>query len=126
MSVSPKATARLWQPPPREPDPAGALLNTTFNHYLLELTSVEPTRLRDADGLSAMLVAATGAVGMPPLGPPIVREGTGGIAVAMLCREGHIVLHCLPAEGICLIDIVARAPADVGKGLDVISRKLGS
>lgn len=63
---------------------------------------------------------------MPALGPPIVRQTTEGIAIAMLCREGHIVLHGAPAEGICLVDIVARIPADVGKGLDVISRKLGS
>jgi hypothetical protein len=25
---------------------------------------------------------------------------------------------------VCLVDIVARAPADVGKGIDVISRRL--
>ena len=74
--------------------------------------------------LSALVVAAAGAVGMPGLGPPVARQGAGEIAVALLCLEGHIVLHCAPAEGVCLIDIVARAPADVGKGIDVISRRL--
>ncbi len=101
-------------------------MSTTFNHYILELTSVDPARLRDGDALSSVVVAAAGAVGMPALGPPIVHEGAGSIAVALLCREGHIALHCVPTEGICLIDIVARVPADVRKGADVISRKLGS
>jgi S-adenosylmethionine/arginine decarboxylase-like enzyme len=101
-------------------------VSVTFNHQLVELTSVDPGRLRSTDMLSALVVAAAGAVGMPGLGPPVAREGAGEIAVALLCLEGHIVLHCAPAEGICLIDIVARAPADVGKGIDVISRRLAS
>jgi S-adenosylmethionine/arginine decarboxylase-like enzyme len=101
-------------------------VNATFNHYLVELTAVDPVRLRDPDSLSALVIAAAGAVGMPGLGPPVAREGAGEIAVALLCLEGHIVLHCAPSEGICLIDIVARAPADVGKGIEVISRRLAS
>jgi S-adenosylmethionine/arginine decarboxylase-like enzyme len=103
-----------------------APVNATFNHYLLEFIELNPERLRDTDGLSALVVAAAGAVGMPGLGPPVAREGAGDIAVALLCLEGHIVLHCAPDEGVCLVDIVARAPADVGKGIDVISRRLGS
>jgi S-adenosylmethionine/arginine decarboxylase-like enzyme len=101
-------------------------VNATFNHYLLEFIELNPERLRDTDGLSALVVAAAGAVGMPGLGPPVAREGAGDIAVALLCLEGHIVLHCAPDEGVCLVDIVARAPADVGKGIDVISRRLVS
>ena len=97
----------------------------SFNHQLLELTSVDPARLRDAAALSALVVSAAGAVGMPSLGPPVVREGAGAIAVALLCLEGHIVLHGAPAEGVCLVEIIARAPADVSKGISVISRRLG-
>jgi S-adenosylmethionine/arginine decarboxylase-like enzyme len=96
-----------------------------FDHQLLELTSVPGARLADSDGLSAVVVAAAGAVGMPALGPPVVRDGPGGVVIAMLCREGHIVLHTAPAEGLCLVDIVARAPADARKGLEVIARRLG-
>lgn len=98
----------------------------SFNHQLLELTSVDPARLRDTNALSALVVSAAGAVGMPSLGPPVVREGAGAIAVALLCLEGHIVLHLAPEEGVCLVEIIARAPADVSKGIDVISRRLGS
>jgi S-adenosylmethionine/arginine decarboxylase-like enzyme len=95
-----------------------------FNHHVLELTDVHSPRLSDGDGLASMVVAAAGAVGMFALGPPQVRAGPRGIAVGMLCRDGHIVLHCVPEEGICFVDIVARAPADVTRGLEVIARRL--
>lgn len=100
-------------------------MSDTFNHQLLEM-SVDPAKLLDTDSLSALLVSAAGAVGMPSLGMPVVRQGAGGIAVALLCLEGHIVLHGAPSEGVCLVEIIARAPADVGKGIDVITRRLAS
>ncbi len=99
-------------------------MDSAFNYHLLELSALSGARLADGDGLSAMVVAAAGAVGMPALGPPVVRESPGGVAVVMLCREGHIVLHTVPAEGLCFVSVVARAPADVGRGLEVISRGL--
>lgn len=101
-------------------------MNPTFNHHILEIAAADPTRLRDPDGLSSLVIAAAGAVGMPALGLPVVRQGAGDIAVALLCLEGHIVLHSAPSQGTCLVDIVARAPADVGKGFDVINRRLAS
>ena len=101
-------------------------MDSSFNHQVLELTGLITPRLSDADGLSAMIVAASGAVGMFALGPPVVREGPRGIAIGMLCREGHIVLHTAPDEGLCFVDIVARAPADVRRGIDVIQRRLGN
>jgi S-adenosylmethionine/arginine decarboxylase-like enzyme len=125
MLECPKAIATRWQHLPPAPDARGPV-SATFNHQLLEFTSIDPARLRDTHALSGLVVAAAGAVGMPSLGPPVVREGAGGIAVALLCLEGHIVLHCAPEEGACLVEIIARAPADVSKGIDVISRRLGS
>src|SRR5918993_1218776 len=95
-----------------------------FNHHVLELTDVTSPRLADGDGLAAMVVAASGAVGMFALGPPQVRVGPRGIAVGMLCRDGHIVLHAVPEEGLCVVDILARAPADVTRGLEVVARRL--
>jgi S-adenosylmethionine/arginine decarboxylase-like enzyme len=98
--------------------------DSRFNHELVELVNLISDRLSDVDRLSAVVVAAAGAVGMFALGPPVVREGPRGIAIGMLCREGHIVLHAAPGEGICLVDIVARAPADVRRGIEVIARRL--
>lgn len=99
-------------------------MDPQFCHRTVELTSLAPARLADSDGLSAMVVAAAGAVGMPPLGPPVVRGGPGGVAVALLCRDGHIIVHTVPSDGRCFAAVVARAPAEPGRGLDVITRAL--
>lgn len=95
-----------------------------FNQQLVELHSLMSPRLDDPDALSAVVVAAAGAVGMSAHGPPIVRRGPMGITVALLCRDGHIVLHATFADSTCLVDIVARAPADVDRGIEVIARRL--
>jgi S-adenosylmethionine/arginine decarboxylase-like enzyme len=99
-------------------------VETAFNFQLRELTAISGARLADAGGLSSIVVAAAGAVGMPPLGPPIVRDSPGGVVVALLCRDGHIALHTVPDEGLCFVAVVARAPVDVGRGVEVISRGL--
>lgn len=97
---------------------------STFNHHVVELSSLAPSRLNDPASLSAVVVAAAGAIGMSTNGPPLTQRGPLGIAVGLLCRDGHIVLHAAPNDGFCLVDIVARAPADVTKGADVILRRL--
>jgi S-adenosylmethionine/arginine decarboxylase-like enzyme len=99
-------------------------VDTAFNYHLDELSGISGARLADPAGLSAVVVAAAGAVGMPALGPPVVREGPDGMSVALLCRDGHIVLHAAPHEGRCFVAVVARAPVDAGRGVDVIARGL--
>jgi hypothetical protein len=42
----------------------------------------------------------------------------------MLCREGHIVLHAVPSEGVCFVDVLIRAPAVADRALEVIARRL--
>lgn len=101
-------------------------MSSNFNQSILELTELVSARLSDVDGLSAVVVAAAGAVGMTALGPPIVREGPRGISVAMLCQNGHVVIHAMPEEGVCLVDVVARAPADAARGAEVIARRFGT
>jgi S-adenosylmethionine/arginine decarboxylase-like enzyme len=101
-----------------------ACVDPVFNYHVHELTAISGARLADASGLASVVVAAAGAVGMPTLGPPIVRESTSGIAIALLCRDGHIALHTVPDEGRCFVAVVARAPVDVGRGVEVISRSL--
>jgi S-adenosylmethionine/arginine decarboxylase-like enzyme len=99
-------------------------VDAAFTYHLDELTGISGARLADGAGLAAVVVAAAGAVGLTPLGTPIVREGPRGAAVALLCRDGHIVLHTAPHEGLCFVAVVARAPADAGRGVEVIARGL--
>jgi S-adenosylmethionine/arginine decarboxylase-like enzyme len=101
-------------------------VSSTFNQSILELTDLVSPRLADVAGLSSVVVAAAGAVGLTSLGPPVVQEGPRGISVGMLCQNGHVVIHALPEEGICLVDVVAREPADAARGADVIARRFGA
>ncbi len=95
-----------------------------FDCAIIELREVPTERLGDAAALSALVVAAAGAVGIPPHAPPIVKHATGSVAVGLLCREGHIILHASPQEGLCLVDVVARSPARAAHGVEVITRRL--
>jgi S-adenosylmethionine/arginine decarboxylase-like enzyme len=96
-----------------------------YSQLLTEFVGLQPSVLSDSDTLGAVLVAAAGAMGVAALGPPVVRRGTRGFAAALICGEGHVVLHTIPDDGSCLVDIVARGGAAVDKGLDVIARRLG-
>ncbi len=95
-----------------------------FDHALVELHDLPADRLADGNALSALVVAAAGAVGIPPHAPPLVKHATGSLAVGLLCREGHIILHASPQEGLCLVDVVARSPARAAQGVEVITRRL--
>ena len=79
MSASRKATVTRLQPHLPKPDSCGSPVSATFNHQLLEFTSVDPARLRDTHALSGLVVAAAGAVGMPSLGPPVVARAREGL-----------------------------------------------
>ena len=99
-------------------------MDPAFNYEVHELTAISGARLADVTALSSVVIAAAGAVGMPPLGPPIVRESPSGVAIALLCRDGHITVHTVPDQGLCFVAVVARAPVDPGRGVEVISRGL--
>lgn len=99
-------------------------MSASFSHAAAELTGLISSLLSDADGLSAVVVSAAGAAGMPALGPPLVREWPRGLAIAMLCREGHIVVHALASEGVCFVDVLIRAPAEADRAMEVIARRL--
>ena len=92
-------------------------MNSTFNQSALELHRPRLGPLWPTWTVCpSVVVAAAGAVGLTALGPPVVREGPRGISVGMLCQNGHVVLHAMPEEGICLVDVVAREPADASRG----------
>ncbi len=97
-----------------------------YAQQLVEFVELTPTTLGDPDALAAVLVAAAGAMGLTPLGPPVVRRGPRGWAASLIGDDGHIVLHTAPDQGRCLINVVARTPAAAERGGDVIARRLGA
>ena len=97
-------------------------------HYdvlTIELDGIAPPRLLDAGQLAVAVVGAAGAMGMSAEGAPVTRSSPSEISVALLCREGHVVLHAVATEGICLIDLAGRPGVQLDRGLEVIARRLG-
>jgi S-adenosylmethionine/arginine decarboxylase-like enzyme len=93
---------------------------------LIELGGIAAARLGDAEALASLVVAAAGAVGISAETPPVVRRSPSGVAVGLVCREGHIVLHTLPEAGVCLVNIVGLGEAPVARGTDAIARRLAA
>lgn len=98
----------------------------TWAQHFGDLDDLPPMRLGDADALAALLVAAAGAMGITPLGAPLIRSSADAWVAALLCSDAHIVLHALPNERRCVVSIVARDPNSVQRGLDVIQRRLAT
>ncbi len=101
-------------------------MSDTFHHVSVELHGIPGATLGDHAGLSGLALAAAGAVGLSPHDAPIARSGPRGIVVALLCHGGHVVLHALPEQNRCLVELTARAPAPVQRGVDVIAKRLGT
>jgi len=98
----------------------------TWAQHFGDLEDLPPMRLGDADALGALLVAAAGAMGITPLGAPVIRSGSETWVASLICADAHIILHTLPNERRCVVNIVARDTNAVRRGLDVISRRLAT
>jgi len=93
--------------------------------HVVELGGIQPALLADTGALAAALIAAAGAVGLATEGPPAVLRSADGVAVALVCRDGHLVMHTGPEAGVCLVDVAAREPRPVELGMEIIARRLG-
>lgn len=101
-------------------------MRQTFHQLCVELDGIPGAALGDESGLCGVTIAAAGAIGLSPYGAPLARSGPQGTIVALLCHGGHVVLHALPEEDVCLVDIVARSPEPIERGIDVIALRLGA
>ena len=96
-----------------------------ISHSLTELTGITSPLLADESGLSALAIAAGGALGLTAHGPPQARAGAAGIAVGLLGHGGHVILHAVPAQGTVLVDIVTPGTTPATRAIEVIARRLG-
>lgn len=97
-----------------------------FHHDHRCLSGIPGARLTDQTGLSAVVIAAASAAGLPPHGPPVARAGPRGVVIGLLCHGGHVVLHTVPEAGLCLVDTVAPTAEGAARSLEVIARRLGA
>jgi S-adenosylmethionine/arginine decarboxylase-like enzyme len=99
----------------------------TFTHLSADFIGVAPAKLGDQALVSGLVIAAAGAVGLNPVGSPVVRKLPEGVVAGLLMLDGcHIVAHGFPALGLLLLDILATSQHDVRKALDVFTRRLGA
>jgi len=101
-------------------------VSDSFRQLCVELQGIPGATLGDQAGLSGVVIAAAAAIGLSPFGAPLARSGPRGTVVAVLCHGGHVVLHALPEKSMCLVDIVAAAPQQIERGIDVIAKRLGA
>jgi S-adenosylmethionine/arginine decarboxylase-like enzyme len=99
---------------------------TSFSHHITELTNLSGARLAEEATLAASTIAAASAVGLVPYGTPLVRSGPRGTAVALLAHGGHLVLHAVPEEATCLVDLVVPGQADPKRALEILIRRLSA
>ncbi len=75
--------------------------------------------------LGGLLIAAAGAAGFGSLGIPTTRRRPdGGSDAALLLDQAHLVVHALPERGLLVLDLFAPASHELGKALDVFTRRL--
>lgn len=98
----------------------------TFEHVFADLGGIPANRLTDMQGLAGLLIAAANAAGLNPANPPVVKLGSKGVAAALVCHGGHVVLHGLPDVGLCFVDVAGLGGALPQRGLEVIIKRFGA
>jgi S-adenosylmethionine/arginine decarboxylase-like enzyme len=96
----------------------------SYSQHISELSNLSGVKLAEEASLAAVTIAAASAVGLVPYGTPLTRTGPRGTAVALLAHGGHLVLHAVPEEGRCLVDLVSPGPVDAKKALEILIRRL--
>lgn len=96
-----------------------------FTHALADLSGIAPGPLRDPALLGGLLIAAAGALGVAPLGPPAVQQQPDDSVSGVLLLDGcHITVHTVPSRGVLMLDVLAPDNRDVRRAVDVFSRRL--
>ena len=92
---------------------------------LADLVGVSGAQLSDHALVGGLLIAAASAAGLVAHGPPVVRAlPHDGVAALFLLEGCHIAVHTFPAEGLLLVDVLARAGHDARKAVEVFARRL--
>jgi S-adenosylmethionine/arginine decarboxylase-like enzyme len=90
-----------------------------------QLSGITAEQLRDVDLLGGLLIAAAGAAGFNALSTPATRKRPDGACdAALLLDQAHLVVHALPERGLLVLDLFAPVAHDLGKALDVFTRRL--
>ena len=94
-------------------------------HLTADFIGASVLQLTDHSLVSGILVSAAGAAGMKASGAPVVITHPGGGLSVILPLDGcHMSVHTLPERELAILDVIAVAPHDPQRALDVVSRRL--
>ncbi len=96
-----------------------------YVHLIADLVGVAEAQLRDASLLCGLIIAAAGAVGLAPLGMPLVRSlPQGGLSGILLMYGCHLAIHTMPERKLLLLDVLVPQTHDPNRALTVFARRL--
>jgi S-adenosylmethionine/arginine decarboxylase-like enzyme len=96
-----------------------------FSRLSAELSGIPAEQLRNVETIGGLLIAAAGAAGFSSLGVPVSRTRPDGASdAALMLDQAHLVVHSYRDVGILVLYLLAHASHDLGKALDVFTRRL--
>lgn len=96
-----------------------------YVHLIADFVGVAEAQAQDAPLLTGLLIAAASAVGLTPVGSPLVHVlPQGGVSGILLLPGCHLAVHTSPAHRSVLLDVLVPQAHDPAKALAVFARRL--
>jgi S-adenosylmethionine/arginine decarboxylase-like enzyme len=96
-----------------------------YVHLIADFVGVAEVQAQDAALLAGLLIAAASAVGLTPLGRPLVHVlPQGGVSGILLLPGCHLAVHTTPGRRSLLLDVLVPRTHDPAKALTVFARRL--
>ncbi len=72
-----------------------------YVHLIADFVGVAEAQLQDASLLTGLIIAAASAVGLTPLGSPLVHVlPQGGVSGMLLMQGCHLAVHSAPGQAL--------------------------
>jgi S-adenosylmethionine/arginine decarboxylase-like enzyme len=98
-----------------------------YVHLIADFVGVAEAQLQDASLLTGLIIAAASAVGLTPLGSPLVHVlPQGGVSGFLLMQGCHLAVHTTPGRRCLLLDVLVPRTHDAAKALAVFARRLSA
>jgi S-adenosylmethionine decarboxylase len=80
--------------------------------WIIDAHGCEPARLRDPQGLRALLDRIVEELHLRPIGEPLIHQfgGEAGVTALLLLSESHLAIHTFPEVGAATLDLYCCRP----------------
>lgn len=96
--------------------------------WIVDAYGCDPLRLRDPEGLRALLDRIVLELRLLPIGEPLVHHfgGEGGVTALLLLSESHLTIHTFPEVGAVTIDLYCCRPRPEYPWAERLAEHLGA